>query len=71
MDTQESYKEQVREILEKEGHITSWDAIQRMGNTRLSATIFNLRKEGMHIITRMQMNNGKRFGEYVLVKKEQ
>ena len=28
------------------GSITSWEAIQEYGVTRLSATIFNLRKKG-------------------------
>lgn len=67
MDTQETYKNQVREILLTEGHITSWEAIQRMGNTRLSATIFELRKE-MNIGMEMRTaENGKRYGYYYLI----
>ena len=31
------------------GHITSWQAIEEYGNTRLSATIFNLRQDGYNI----------------------
>ena len=30
-------------------HITSLDAIRDLGNTRLSATIYQLRKDGYHI----------------------
>jgi len=70
MDTQETYKNQVREILLTEGHITSWEAIQRMGNTRLSATIFELRKEmdiGMEMKT---AENGKRYGYYYFIKEK-
>ena len=35
-------------LIEK-GSITSWEAIQLYGATRLSAIIFNLRKRGMNI----------------------
>ena len=70
MDTQETYKNQVREILLTEGHITSWEAIQRMGNTRLSATIFELRKE-MNIGMEMRTaENGKRYGYYYLIREK-
>ena len=37
-------------LLEK-GSITSWEAIQLYGATRLSAIIFNLRERGMNIRT--------------------
>lgn len=67
MDT---YINQVREILETEGHITSWDAIQRMGNTRLSATIFELRKEMAIGMEMRRAENGKRYGYYYLEERE-
>lgn len=35
-------------LIEK-GRITSWEAIEQYGATRLSAIIFNLRKRGMNI----------------------
>ena len=35
--------------LQKYGYITSWDAINMYHATRLSAIIFNLRKEGYNI----------------------
>jgi hypothetical protein len=44
----------VREHLIKNGSITSWEAIQNYGATRLSAIIFNLRKNGMDIRTIMR-----------------
>lgn len=65
-----SYVEQVKEILETRGHITSWEAIQEMGNTRLSATIYTLRYT-YEMPIEMEMRtapNGKRYGYYYLRK---
>jgi hypothetical protein len=49
------------------GSITSLEAIRDLGNTRLSATIFNLRKDGYNIVsdyvevpTRWIKDNGDR-----------
>lgn len=39
----------VLEHLKKHGNITTWQAIQKYGITRLSAKIFNLRKQGFKI----------------------
>ena len=66
----DNYVQKVKEILENEGKITSWEAIRRMGNTRLSATIYTLRyKYEMNIEMEMKTAaNGKRYGEYRLVK---
>ena len=68
MNKQDSYVAKVKEILEKDGHITSWDAIKTMGNTRLSATIYTLRnKYEMPIKMVMKTSeNGKHYGEYYL-----
>jgi hypothetical protein len=41
----------VKKHLLKEGTIDSWTAIELYGATRLSAIIFNLRKEGYTIIS--------------------
>ena len=41
--------EKVKIHLENVGHITSLEAIELYGATRLSAIIFNLRKRGMNI----------------------
>ena len=43
--------EKVLQHLEKYGHITSLEAIEKYGATRLSAIIFNLRKKGYEIST--------------------
>ena len=40
----ESKTERVLEHLQHNGSITSWEAIEEYGATRLSAIIFNLRK---------------------------
>ena len=41
----------VLEYLQEQGTITSWEAIEKFGATRLSAIIFNLRKKGYDIST--------------------
>lgn len=68
-----SYIEQVKNILETKGNITSWEAIRIMGNTRLSATIYELRhKYEMPIEMEMRTApNGKRYGFYYLAKEEE
>lgn len=43
--------EKVLQHLEKYGHITSLEAIEKYGATRLSAIIFTLRKRGYDIDT--------------------
>ena len=68
-----SYIEQTKRILEERGHITSWGAITEMGNTRLSATIYELRhKYEMNINMEMRTaSNGKRYGYYYLATEEE
>ena len=44
----------VLEHLKEHGDITSWEAIQTYGATRLASIICNLRKEGYDIETRME-----------------
>lgn len=54
--------------MQKKGSITSWEAIENYGATRLSAIIFNLKEEGYQIgDTWEQYEN--RFGETVRVKR--
>ena len=67
-----TYINETMKILKERGYITSWDAITEMGNTRLSATIFELRhKYDMPIEMEMRTaKNGKRYGYYFLVQKE-
>ena len=62
--------QKVREHLKEKGSITSWEAIQEYGATRLSAIIFDLRKT-MDIETLMieqtdRYGNRSQFAKYVL-----
>lgn len=56
--------EEVRKHLETYGHITSMEAFERYGATRLSAIIYNLKKEGMNITTE-QTKGTTRYGRAV------
>ena len=62
---------QVLQHLQKYGTITSWQAIQQYGATRLSAIVFNLKRYGYDIRTIMMEDtdrNGNtcRYAKYVL-----
>lgn len=48
--------------------ITSWDAIQKYGITRLSDVIFKLKGDGHAIVTMMESANDKRWARYSLIK---
>ena len=50
--------------LQQEGSITSWDAIQLYRATRLSAIIFNLRKEGYNIKSKNESGEGSHWTRY-------
>ena len=50
--------------LQREGSITSWDAIQLYRVTRLSAIIFNLKKEGHDITTTNVKGDGVTYTRY-------
>lgn len=61
----------VLEHLQINGSITSLEAIELYGATRLSAIIFNLRKRGYDIITEDmpftdRFGNKSSFGKYIL-----
>lgn len=63
--------EKVLEHLKKHGSITSLEAIETYGATRLSAIIFNLRKDGHKIITETipfedRFGNKSNFAKYIL-----
>lgn len=63
--------QQVKEHLENYGTITSWQAIQQYGATRLSDIIFRLRKQGYDIQTKTECTkdrNGNtcQFAKYIL-----
>lgn len=63
--------QQVKEHLENYCTITSWQAIQQYGATRLSDIIFRLRKQGYDIQTKTECakdRNGNtcQFAKYIL-----
>ena len=64
----QTQKMQVLEHLKKNKTITSWDAIQKFGCTRLAHVIYVLRQEGNYIITQNITKNESTFGEYTLIK---
>ena len=57
-----SQKDLVKNHLLNHGSITSWEAIQKYGITRISAVIFKLREEGLKIES-VPMKNENRYGE--------
>jgi hypothetical protein len=57
-------KDQVLQHLRKKKSITSWDAIQKYGITRLADTVFQLKGKGYDIITTIEMGNGKKWAKY-------
>ena len=60
--------------LEEYGNITSWEAIQQYGATRLSAIIYNLRhKYGLNIVNEVinftdRYGNNANYVKYILIK---
>ena len=54
--------------LQNYGNITSWEAIKEYGATRLSSIIFNLRSEGLDIVSE-DLQVQTRFGRNVNVAK--
>jgi hypothetical protein len=67
-DDVKTQKDAVKWHLGENGNITSWVAIKEYGATRLSAIIFNLRKEGYNIISDPQKQTN-RFGRSVVIAK--
>lgn len=64
--TSESQKMAIREILESGGTITPLEALYKLGCLRLGARIYDLRKEGMAIITETKRSGKKKYAEYRL-----
>lgn len=67
-----SHKEEVLKHIQKNGYITSWDAFTEYKNTRLSASIFCLREEGIDIKMKLITNPRTKstYGVYYLKDKE-
>ncbi len=62
----------VLDYIKRNGSITSLEAFKKLGNTRLSATIFNLRHSGYNIqdIWKEEVNrygDKTRFKQYFLI----
>lgn len=66
-----SQLKQIKNYLLNGNKITPLEALQKFGSFRLSAIIYNLKKEGMNIKTNMITVNDKRFAEYELVQDAQ
>ena len=47
-----THKTRLLDYLNQHGTITSLEAIRDLGNTRLSATVFDLRRQGHDIVSR-------------------
>jgi hypothetical protein len=64
---------QCTDILEalRRGPITPLEALKDHGCLRLAARIEELRSDGHTIVTEMVKANGKKFGQYVLIKEKQ
>lgn len=49
--SKETHKDRILSYMKTYGCITTWDAFKDLGCTRLSAYIFNLKKDGYKIKT--------------------
>lgn len=66
-DEKKTQKEMCLEYLEMYGSITPLEALSAFNSFRLSALIFELRKDG-HIITTKLNEDGKKFAIYTLLR---
>lgn len=66
-DDNKTQKEMCLEYLEKYGSITPLEALSAFNSFRLSALIFELRREG-YIITTKLNEDGKKFAIYTLLR---
>lgn len=71
MKNRDSQHKMVLKHLQEQGTITSWEAIELYGATRLSAIIYNLREDGLQIETEMcvgknRFGNPTNFAKYIL-----
>jgi len=66
-------KQRVLDAMRGNGTISPWYAFNKLGNTRLAATIFQLKKDG-HVITSTTETGKNKFGDdvryarYTLIK---
>lgn len=64
MQTTTSQNLAIRAMLESGGRLTPLEALNKFGCLRLSGRIFDLKKQGMKIHTKMVERGGKRVAEY-------
>lgn len=57
-------KQRVLDAMRGHGSISPWYAINHLGNTRLAATIFTLKKEGYNIQTEI-VDGTNKFGDKI------
>jgi len=66
-ETTATQKTQVRAWLLQGNHLTPLEALRRFGSLRLSAIIFDLREEGLPIVTeKLQVSPRKRVADYYI-----
>lgn len=63
-----SQNEIVLAHLESGRSLSPLEALERYGIFRLGGRVFELKKQGVSIVTKMVTKNGKRFAEYSLEK---
>jgi len=73
MSNKITQKERVLTAMRNHGSISPWYAINKLGNTRLAATIFSLKKDGHEINTVIETSNNKfgdeiKYARYFLIK---
>jgi len=70
MEKLETKKQKVLRHLRTHKSITSWEAIQNYGATRLAAIVFNLKNEGWDIFTTKETNGNSTWAKYILLKEK-
>lgn len=68
MKKPETKKQNVLWHLRTHRNITSWQAIQNYGVTRLAAIIFDLKAEGWDIFTTKETDGKTYWAKYILLK---
>ena len=68
-------KQRVLDAMRGHGSISPWYAINNLGNTRLAASIFDLKKDGHEISTSIETGRNKfgdtiKYAKYTLVKEK-
>lgn len=68
-------KQRVLDAMRGYGSISPWYAINNLGNTRLAASIFDLKKDGHEISTSIETGRNKfgdiiKYAKYTLVKEK-